>query len=241
MRVQSSCATTDGVSSSAMSTHGVSRSCEQVARAALLVAQVHAQAAGDVVQVALALVQVRILDVVEDCGELVERALHRPLGVDALLADDGRRAADAASGRRASAAARRRWRRGRRRAARRSARGSAGAARASARAPARAPTARARRGPGAIGKRMTCVRWMATSAGPTAMPAETPIPFRRSTIPHRIRIRPAAPARRPRRPRPARRRVIVSVVPRAAASSRMPMMLLPSITFDVARRRGSAT
>ena len=32
MRVQSSCATTDGVSSSAISTHGVSRSCEQVAR-----------------------------------------------------------------------------------------------------------------------------------------------------------------------------------------------------------------
>ena len=59
---------------------------QQVARAALLAAQVHAQAAGHVVQVALALAQVRILDVVEDDGELVEGALHRPLGVDALVA-----------------------------------------------------------------------------------------------------------------------------------------------------------
>ena len=43
---------------------------QPIAGAALFVAQIHAQAAGDVVQVALALVQVRIVDVVEDRGEL---------------------------------------------------------------------------------------------------------------------------------------------------------------------------
>ena len=94
MRVQSSCATTDGVSSSAISTHGVSRSCSRSRGAALLVAQVHAQPAGDVVQVALALVQIRIVDLVEHGGDFVERALHGPLGVDALLHDDRRGAAD---------------------------------------------------------------------------------------------------------------------------------------------------
>ena len=92
--VQSSCATTDGVSSSATSTQGVVEVLEQVAGAALLAAHVHAQPAGDVVQVALALVQVRILDVVEDRGQLVERALHRPFGVHALRLDDRGRAAE---------------------------------------------------------------------------------------------------------------------------------------------------
>ena len=57
--------------------------------AALFVAQIHAQAAGDVVQVALTLVQVRIVDVVEDRGGFVERALHRPLRVDPLVTNDG--------------------------------------------------------------------------------------------------------------------------------------------------------
>jgi hypothetical protein len=74
MRVQSSCATTDGVSSSATSTHGASSSLQQVAGAALLAAQVHAQPPRDVVQVALALVQVRILDVVEDARARRARA-----------------------------------------------------------------------------------------------------------------------------------------------------------------------
>ena len=56
--------------------------------------QVHAQPPGDVVQVALSLVQVGIVDVVEDGRQLVERALHRPLRVDPLIADDDRGAAD---------------------------------------------------------------------------------------------------------------------------------------------------
>ena len=166
MRVQSSCATTDGVSSSAMSTHGVSRSCSRSRGAALLVAQVHAQPAGDVVQVALALAQVRIVDVVEDRGHLVERALHRPLGVDALLADDRSRRGRRASGRRASAAARRRSPRGRRpcsSAMRRRICSSCSCERTRARSSA--DSSRATRS-GAIGNRMTCVRWIATSAGP---------------------------------------------------------------------------
>ena len=35
-------------------------------------------------KIALALVKVRILDVVEDRGDLVERPLYRPFGVDPL-------------------------------------------------------------------------------------------------------------------------------------------------------------
>ena len=66
------------------------------------------QPADEVGDVALALAQVRIGDLVEHGAELVEHLLHRPLGVDALLADDRRRRAAPASGRRASAAARRR-------------------------------------------------------------------------------------------------------------------------------------
>ncbi len=46
---------------------------------------------------------------------------------------------------------------------------------------------------GPIGKRMTCVRWIATSAGPTAMPSETPIPFRRSMTPRRTPTPPVGP------------------------------------------------
>ena len=48
--------------------------------------------------------------------------------------------------------------------------------------------------------------------------------------PRRIRLRPAPRARRPRRCSSGPSAVIVIVVPRAAASSRMPMMLLPSIS-----------
>ena len=62
---------------------------QTVASSALFVAQIHAQASGDVVQIALTLVQVRIVNVVEDRGGFVERALHRPLRVDPLVADHG--------------------------------------------------------------------------------------------------------------------------------------------------------
>jgi hypothetical protein len=88
MRVQSSCATTDGVSSSAISTHGVSRSCSRFPRSTAFLSQIEAQDDRDVVDVALPLVQIPIVDVVEHRRQLVERALYRPLGVDALVADD---------------------------------------------------------------------------------------------------------------------------------------------------------
>src|SRR5437773_2309293 len=64
------------------------------ARASLFAAQVQAQPSGHIMQIALALVQVGILDVVEHRGNLVEGALHGPLGVDALGGDQVRRAAD---------------------------------------------------------------------------------------------------------------------------------------------------
>ena len=60
-RVQSSCAATEAVSSSAISTDGPSISLQQLARPARAVPQVHAQAAGDVGDVVLALAQVRVL------------------------------------------------------------------------------------------------------------------------------------------------------------------------------------
>ena len=94
MRVQSSCATTDGVSSSAIEDTWRIEILQQITRAALFAAQVHAQAAGDIVQIAFALVQVGVLDVVEHRGNLVEGALHGPLGVDALGGDQVGRAAD---------------------------------------------------------------------------------------------------------------------------------------------------
>ena len=52
------------------------------------VAQVQAQPAGDIVQIAFPLVQIRIVDVVEHRSQLVEGALHGPLRVDALVAHD---------------------------------------------------------------------------------------------------------------------------------------------------------
>ena len=81
---------------------------QQLARRRDALAQVHAQPADEIGDVALPLAQVRVGDLVEDRAELVEHLLHRPLGVDALLADDRRRRAAPASDRRASAAARRR-------------------------------------------------------------------------------------------------------------------------------------
>ena len=106
--VQSTCAASDGVSSSAISTDdsSSSRSRSRGRRDAL--PQVHPQPADEIGDVALALAQVRIGDLVEHGAELVEHLLHRPLGVDALLAHDARRRAARASDRRASAAARRR-------------------------------------------------------------------------------------------------------------------------------------
>ena len=50
------------------------------------------QTPGDVMQVALALVQVRIVNVVEDRGGFVERTLHCPFRVDPLVAHDRGRA-----------------------------------------------------------------------------------------------------------------------------------------------------
>jgi hypothetical protein len=56
--------------------------------------QVHAKASRNVFHVALPLPQVRVLDRVEHLLDFLERAMHRPLGVDALLADEGQRAAE---------------------------------------------------------------------------------------------------------------------------------------------------
>ena len=78
---------------------------------------------------------------------------------------------------------------------------------------------------------MTCVRWIATSAGPTAMPGETPMPVRRSTSPPRSPIATSSTSASTAACSSAPSAEIVIVVPRAAASSRIPMMLLPSITF----------
>ena len=62
------------------------------------------------------------------------------------------------------------------------------------------------------------------------MPGATPIPVTRNMRhPRRSPVRRARKGRRPRHLRRARRRVIVMEVPRAAASSSRPMMLLPSM------------
>ena len=84
MRVQSSCAASDAVSSSAMRIEGPSSSLQQVARAARAVPQVHPQPAGDVGDVVLALAQVRVLDAREDGAELLVGAVHGPRRVDPL-------------------------------------------------------------------------------------------------------------------------------------------------------------
>jgi hypothetical protein len=67
---------------------------EQVSRPALLPSHVHPEPAGDVVQVALPFVQVRVLDVIKDRAQLVERPLNGPLGIDALNVNDLRCPAD---------------------------------------------------------------------------------------------------------------------------------------------------
>ena len=93
-RDQSTWAATDGGGSSATSTKGPSPCDEQVLPAARSVAQVHADAAGDIGDVAAPIAQVRVVDVVEQRRDLVERPLHRPLRVHLLLADQRPRAAD---------------------------------------------------------------------------------------------------------------------------------------------------
>jgi hypothetical protein len=67
---------------------------QQIAGTSLLAAQIHPQPPGHIVEVAFALAQVGILDVIEYRGDLVEGALHGPLGVDPLAGDEIRRAAD---------------------------------------------------------------------------------------------------------------------------------------------------
>ena len=89
--VQSTCAASDGVSSSAISTDDSSISLQQIARRRGALAQVHPQPADEVGDVALALAQVGIGDLVEDGAEFLEHLLDRPLRVHALLADDRRR------------------------------------------------------------------------------------------------------------------------------------------------------
>ena len=66
---------------------------QQVARRGHALAQVHPQPADQVGDVALSLAEVGVGDLVEDRAELLEHLLQRPLGVDALLADQRRRRA----------------------------------------------------------------------------------------------------------------------------------------------------
>src|SRR4030095_16361758 len=61
---------------------------------ALVVTQVHPQPAGDIVQVALAFVQARIVDAVEHSRRFVERPLHGPFRIDAFVAHHCCRAPD---------------------------------------------------------------------------------------------------------------------------------------------------
>ena len=86
-RWKSSCAISDGLSSSATSTSGPSTSRNR-SSGSPSAAQVHAQAADDVGDVPLALAQVGIVDLVEERRHFVERALQRRLGVQPLVADD---------------------------------------------------------------------------------------------------------------------------------------------------------
>ena len=94
IRVQSSCATTDGVSSSAMSTHGVSRSWSRSRAPPFPSRRFIRSRPATSCRSPLRSWRYGILDVVEDRRDLVQRALDRPFGVDALLAEDGGRASD---------------------------------------------------------------------------------------------------------------------------------------------------
>ena len=61
---------------------------EQIARSRHVLAEVHLQAADQIGDVAFALAQIRIGDLVEYAAEILEHLLDRPLGVDALRAHD---------------------------------------------------------------------------------------------------------------------------------------------------------
>ncbi len=67
---------------------------QTIARSTAILSQVETETPGDVVHVALALVQISVVEIVEDGGQLVERALYRPLGVDPFVADHRRSPAD---------------------------------------------------------------------------------------------------------------------------------------------------
>jgi hypothetical protein len=67
---------------------------QPVARTSLLVTEVHPQTAGNILQVALAFVQVRVVDIIEHRGRFIECTLHRPFGIDSFVADDGGRPPD---------------------------------------------------------------------------------------------------------------------------------------------------
>ena len=161
---------------------------QQIARRRHALPQVHLQPADEIGDVALALAQIRIGDLVEHRAELVEDLLDRPLGVDALLADERPPRAAPASDRRASAAARRRAPPARARAAaRRAPRMSMQLLRAiaarlcfeprqlvlDARRRDRDSAAPARAGSG-------------SPRGRDTTPGETPMPFRRCMRPRRI-------------------------------------------------------
>ena len=178
---------------------------QQLARPARAVPQVHAQAAGDVGDVVLALAQVRILHRREELVELLVGAMHRPRGVDALGADDLLGAADqhrvvehqdlrVEQRRQLAAAALRQPRADVLQLLPRL-----------SRARVQRRTSRSTRS-GGIGKRITSVRCVRITARPTTTPGETPMPVRRSTIPLQSRLRPGGTARRPRRLRRRRRR-----------------------------------
>ena len=156
--VQSTCAASDGVSSSAIRTDAssIARSRSRGARHAL--PQIHAQASDEIGDVAFALAQIGIGDLVEDGAELVEDLLHRPLGVHELLANErlsARHEHRIVEHQQLRVEQRRRVRA---RAAAQSARGCRAAAAATAAGSAPAVRARAATRTGAIRYRRTCAR-----------------------------------------------------------------------------------
>ena len=86
--VQSTCAASDGVSSSAIriDASSIARSRSRGRRHVL--PQIHPQASHEIRDVALSLAQIGIGDFVEDVAELVEDLLHGPLGVHELFANE---------------------------------------------------------------------------------------------------------------------------------------------------------
>ena len=187
MRCQSSCAITDGVSSSATRTRGASRSLNN-SSGSPPAAQVHAQAADDVADISLPLAKVGILRLIEERGDLVQRPLERRAGVEALRADDVGRRLDQhgvvehqqlrveqigvfGAGRRGDALA-----------------DLLAAARATGGALPRAVPARARPGLAGSGSGRSRAPRLSTSALPIPMPGDTPSPVTRMA-PRPVRAR----------------------------------------------------